>query len=63
MTTSAKINGKIVVLGPSRRRGASFRYAGIAPQQARPAALRELYMDAGSRIRRSAPATAPSSRS
>ncbi|TCO65368.1 hypothetical protein [Actinocrispum wychmicini] len=55
--------GRSLKLVTQRRRGRSaMRATLVAPQNARPEALRDLYLDAGSRIRRAA-VTSPSSAS
>ena len=61
--------GTMVAVVTQRRRNRPFVAMQVAPKCPRPQALRELYLDAGSRIRRSeqseedtAPATSPTSR-
>ncbi|GAA3002306.1 hypothetical protein [Actinokineospora diospyrosa] len=45
----------VVAVVPQRRRNRAFMALTVAPKCARPAALRELYTDAGSIIRNAAP--------
>jgi len=58
----AQYCGRSLKLVTQPRRGRSgMRATLVAPQNARPEALRDLYLDAGSRIRRAAIATPSSS--
>jgi hypothetical protein len=52
-----------VVVAPQRRRNRAFMALAVAPRASRPAALRELYTDAGSLIRHAAPTVTISKRS
>jgi hypothetical protein len=55
--------GRSLKLVTQPRRGRSgMRATLVAPQNARPEALRDLYLDAGTRIRRAALASSPTSR-
>jgi hypothetical protein len=48
---------RVVVVAAQRRRNRSITATPVAPRCARPGALRDLYMDAGSLIRRTGPVT------
>ena len=56
-----KSRGTVVSVVPQRRRNRQFVALQVAPKSARPQALRDLYLDAGTRIRRAdtAEATEP----
>jgi hypothetical protein len=47
-----KSRGAVVSVVPQRRRNRQFVALQVAPKSARPQALRDLYLDAGTRIRR-----------
>jgi hypothetical protein len=47
-----KSRGRLVPVVPQRRRNRQFVALQVAPRSARPQALRDLYLDAGTRIRR-----------
>jgi hypothetical protein len=47
-----KRRGSLVPVVPQRRRNRQFVALQVAPRSARPQALRDLYLDAGTRIRR-----------
>ena len=47
-----KRRGSQVPVVPQRRRNRQFVALQVAPRSARPQALRDLYLDAGTRIRR-----------
>ncbi|MGH3762898.1 hypothetical protein [Actinophytocola sp.] len=47
-----KSRGAVVSVVPQRRRNRQFMALQVAPKSARPQALRDLYLDAGTRIRR-----------
>ncbi len=47
-----KSRGTVVSVVPQRRRNRQFVALQVAPKSARPQALRDLYLDAGTRIRR-----------
>nr|CEL15196.1 hypothetical protein [Kibdelosporangium sp. MJ126-NF4]CTQ93208.1 hypothetical protein [Kibdelosporangium sp. MJ126-NF4] len=51
--------GRTLKLVTQSRRGRSMRATLVAPQNARPEALRDLYLDAGTRIRRGNAAPSP----
>jgi hypothetical protein len=63
----SKSCGTVVAIATQRRRNRPFVAMQVAPKCPRPQALRELYLDAGTRIRRAeraahaASATAPTS--
>ena len=46
---------RVVVVAAQRRRNRSIMATPVAPRCARPGALRDLYLDAGSLIRRTGP--------
>jgi hypothetical protein len=47
-----KSRGSVVSVVPQRRRNRQFVALQVAPKSGRPQALRDLYLDAGTRIRR-----------
>jgi hypothetical protein len=47
-----KSRGSVVSVVPQRRRNRQFVALQVAPRSARPQALRDLYLDAGTLIRR-----------
>jgi len=49
----SKTRGSVVAIVTQRRRNRPFVAMQVAPKCPRPQALRDLYLDAGSRIRRS----------
>jgi hypothetical protein len=53
----SKSCGTVVAITTQRRRNRQFVAMQVAPKPPRPEALRDLYLDAGSRIRRSSPDT------
>ena len=53
----SKTRGSVVAIVTQRRRNRPFVAMQVAPKCPRPQALRELYLDAGSRIRRSGSAS------
>jgi hypothetical protein len=53
-----KSHGTVVSVVTQRRRGRQFVAMQVAPKSARPQALRDLYLDAGTRIRRADEASA-----
>ena len=56
-----KSRGSVVSVVPQRRRNRQFVALQVAPKSARPQALRDLYLDAGTRIRRADEADAAES--